>query len=127
MEWGVRTLKSVIGVIAALVPILYCCGLLYYFLDVSGSPQEATRDGLGPTLLGLGAVALVFTIPLIVKIVLLVSGTRPPGSGAPGSFDADAVIARYMARGDTSGASAARSLSQSGEIPKRPGFGRKSV
>ena len=146
MGSGVRTVKSVVGVMATLVPILYCCGLLYYFLDVSGSPQQATRDGLGPTLLGLGAVALLFTIPLILKIVLLVGAMRPPGSGAsggpsggssggasggpgdsaPSGFDADAVIARYMARGDASEARAGQSLSQNRDIPKPSGFGRKS-
>jgi hypothetical protein len=50
-------------------PILYCGGLLYYFLDFSGSVQEAEMDGLGPTLLGLGVVGLLFCIPFIVKIV----------------------------------------------------------
>jgi len=53
-------LKSEFGVIGALVPILYCGSLLYYFLDFSGSVQEAETDGLGPTLLGLGAVGLLF-------------------------------------------------------------------
>ena len=56
------TLKSVIGVIGTLVAILYCGRLLYYFLDLTGSVQEAETNGLGPTLLGLGAVGLLFCI-----------------------------------------------------------------
>ena len=44
-----QSLKSVFGVIGALVPILYCGGLLYYFLDLSGSVHEAQTLGLGPT------------------------------------------------------------------------------
>ena len=71
-----RTLKSVFGVIGALVPILYCGGLLYYFIDSSGSLQDAERNGLGPTLLGLGTVGLFFCIPLIVKVVRIFAGPR---------------------------------------------------
>jgi hypothetical protein len=72
--------KSVFGVIAALVPVLYCGGLLYYFLDNTGSVEDATAIGLGPTLLGLGAIGLIFCIPLIVKAVRLFSGPRSPES-----------------------------------------------
>jgi hypothetical protein len=126
-----RSVKSVLGVVGALVPILYCCGLLYYFLDLSGSPQEAENNGLGPTVLGLGVVALLFSIPLILKIVGLVAGTRPPGSSggagpsgpAPG-IDADGLIARYRARG-AAAPGAAPPTQQSGGTAKPPGFGRK--
>ena len=50
------TFKSALGVIAALVPIVYCGGLIYYFLHVSGSFQAAQDDGLGATVVGLGVV-----------------------------------------------------------------------
>jgi hypothetical protein len=99
-----RTFKSVFGVAGAVVPVLYCGGLLYYFLDVGGSVQQATEIGLGPTILGLGVVGLIFCIPLIIKIARLFSGPRSPGSGSrpdpdedDSGFDADAAIARYMA------------------------------
>lgn len=101
-----RPLKPVFGVIGALVPIIYCGGLLYYFLDLGGSVQEVESMGLGPTVLGLATVGLLLCIPLAIKIVLIFAGLRPPGSGRRGSpdtptpdgFDADAVVARYMAR-----------------------------
>lgn len=96
--------KTVLGVIGALVPIIYCGRLLYYFLDLSGSVQEATTDGLGPTLLGLAIVGLLFCIPLMIKIMRIIARPRPPGSRGPEAptdddgFDADAVVARYMAQ-----------------------------
>lgn len=100
-----RNLKSSFGVFGALVPILYCGGLLYYFLDLSGSVQEAKADGLGPTLLGLAAVGLLFSVPFIIKVVRMLAKTRSPGPGGPDApadgereFDADAAVARYMAR-----------------------------
>jgi hypothetical protein len=112
---GMRALKSVFIVIGALVPIVYCGRLLYYFLDLSGSAQEAESDGLGPTLLGLGLVGLLFCIALIVKIIRIFATPRSPGSGGrtgpdpstpdgDGGFDADAVRARYMARRSTEAA-----------------------
>lgn len=98
-----RDLKSFLGVGSALLPILYCAGLLYYFLDLSGSVQEAEEVGLGPTVLGLGLVGLLFSIPLIIRVVRLVgrSRARRPDDDEPDSgrtVDADAAIARYKAR-----------------------------
>jgi hypothetical protein len=130
-------MKSAFGVIGALLPILYCGGLLYYFLNLSGSPQEAERDGLGPTLLGLGAVGLLFCIPLIVKLVGIFAAPRSPGSdGGPdasrrdggGGFDADAAVARYMARRSPEAApgAAAAPAAREGADPAKPSsFGRK--
>lgn len=109
-----RTLKLWFGVIVALVPIVYCGYLIYYFLDVSGSVEEARNTGLGPTLLGLTIVGLLFLIPLVIKIVRLLSGPRSPGSGGRGGLDrptddgggtdADAVVARYLASRPTEAA-----------------------
>ena len=59
-----QSLKSVFGVIGALFPVVYCAGLFYYFFGVAGSVEEAKEIGLAPTLLGLGAVGLLFCIPL---------------------------------------------------------------
>jgi hypothetical protein len=129
-----RTLKSVFGVIGALFPVVYCGGLIYYFFDVSGSWQNAQEIGLGPTLLGLGAVGLLFCIPLIVKIVGIFVGPRSPGRGGPNAsthdaeFDADAVVARYMARRSTDaapGSPAAPPAHDGGGPAGRPSFGRK--
>jgi hypothetical protein len=132
-----RNLKSVFGVIGALVPVLYWGGLFYYFLDVSGSVQEAETIGLGPTLLGLGVVGLLFCIPLIVKIVRIFAGPRSPGSGGrggpdasadddEGGFDADAVVARYMARRPAEAAPGSPAPAhEAGGPARRPSFGRK--
>jgi hypothetical protein len=133
------TLKSVFGVIGLLLPILYCGGLIYYFLDLSGSVQDAETIGLGPTLVGLAAVGLLFCIPLMVKIVRIFAGPRSPGSGGrggpdastddgEGGFDADAVLARYMARRPTEaapGSPVAPPAPQGGGPARRPSFGRK--
>ena len=128
-----RTLKPAFGVIGALMPVLYCGSLLYYFFDVSGSVEGAQELGLGPTLIGLGAGGLLFCAPLIIKLMRIFRAPRAPGSGGGGpkddpddGFDADAAIARYMAQRSAQGASpspAARPA-QSGGGPAR-GFGRR--
>ena len=130
-----RTFKSVFGVIGALVPILYCGGLLYYFLDLSGSVQEAKADGLGPTLMGLGAVGLLFCTLLIMRIARIFVGPRSPGSGpdasmhdGEGEFDPDAAVARYMARRSAEaapGPPATPPAHESGGPASRPAFGRR--
>jgi hypothetical protein len=132
---GVQTFKSVFGVARAALPVLYCGGLLYYFLDVSGSVQEAQDIGLGPTVLGLGAVGVLFSIPLILKVVRLVGKPRSPGGGPPkddddddGGAAADAAIARYLARKSAEAAATppARPAPQNSAPARRPSFGRKS-
>ena len=91
--------KSILGVAGALLPVLYCGGLVYYFVDFSGSMREAQEIGLGPTVLGLGAIGLLLSIPLILKVLRLVAKSTPPRRpDDDGGFDADAVIARYKSR-----------------------------
>jgi hypothetical protein len=140
--------KSIFDVIKALLPVLYCGYLLYYFLGVGGSLQGVGDIGLGPTVLGLAGVGVLFCIPLILKIRRLLHARRTPGSGgdAPkdnddddGGAAADAVIARYMARKAaeesagkpaasfaSAGTGAASPAPQSGGPAKRPGFGRRN-
>ena len=132
-----RALKSLFGVIGALIPVCYCGYLLYYFIDVTGSVQEAEKDGLGPTLLGLAIVGLLLCIPLLVKIVRLVAGSGSGGRGGPdlaaydgeSGFDADAAVTRYMARRsaeavpDSAPAPAARERDLHA---RSPSFGRKN-
>lgn len=135
-----RSLKSVFGVFGALMPIIYCGSLVYYFLDLSGSMDEAVTNGLGPTVLGLGAVGLLFCIPLMVKVVRIFNKPRSPGSPGPGGadaptrdgddgFDADAALARYMARQSqqaSPGPSAAPLAPEGGAPANRNGsFGRR--
>ncbi len=132
------TLRSVVGVVGAIVPIVYCGGLLYYFIDTTGSVEEAKTNGLGPTLLGLGLVGLLLCIPLIIKLFRLVSGPRPPGSGSAGpdasspdggGFDADAVIARYLPQRSAEvspRASVTPSAADGGRQASAPSFGRRT-
>ena len=126
--------KSIFGVAGAAVPVLYCGYLLYYFLDVGGSVQGVEDTGLGPTVIGLGVIALLFSIPFLLKMVRLFQGPRTPGprSNAPADDDdddggaaADAIIARYLARqAAEQAANPSRPAPQSG--PTKPSFGRKS-
>jgi hypothetical protein len=127
--------KTVVGLIGALVPIAYCGGLVWYFTQ-GNELTGPVGQGLGPTVLGLGAVGLLFCIPLVFKLMKLAAPARPdpnkPRDGADeeeagSGFDADAALARYLARKAAAG----------GEVPvaaaapapvvaaPRPGFGRK--
>ena len=132
-----RSLKPAFGVIRTLVPIIYCGGLVYYFYNQVGSIQQAEAMGLGPTLLGLSAVGLLFCIPLIVKIYLVIVALRSPGSGGgsdgpshdgEAEVDADAMIARYMAQRSAEGGSTSSTTPpvHKGDGPaRRSSFGRK--
>jgi len=132
----VEKFKSIFGVIKALGPVLYCGYLAYYFFDVGGSVEGVEDVGLGPTVLGLGIVGLLFCIPLLFKIVKLISGPRSPGSGGDpekdddkGGFDADAAIARYMASRSAVGNSNAPIVSSTrsaGGSARPLGFGRRT-
>ena len=130
------TFKTAFGVARALFPVVYFCGLLSYFLDVSGgSIHQAWEIGLGPTILGLGFVGLLFCIPLALRIVRILNRPRTPGSG-PGrsapddddGFDADAVVARYLAQRPAEAIPASpapRSAPKSGGPARPTGFGRR--
>jgi len=134
---GMETFKTASGLIRALVPVLYFGSLLYYFFDVSGgSIDNANMLGLGPTLLGLGIVGLIFCIPLAIRIARILNGPRTPGSGggrpAPDDddgFDADAVVARYLAQRPADAipnAPAARPAPKDGGPATPTGFGRRT-
>lgn len=68
-----QALKPIFGVLRAVVPVVYCGWLIHYFLDVCGSVEQAKMEGLGPTLLGLAVVGVLFSIPLIIKIVWIIT------------------------------------------------------
>jgi hypothetical protein len=132
----VETVKTALGLTRALVPILYCGALLFYFFDVGGSVEGVEMLGLGPTLLGLGIVGLLFCIPLVIKIVRIFAAPRSPGSGGgpdkstdddDNGFDADAAIARYKAQRSQEAAPNApsRPAREGGGPAKRAGFGRR--
>ena len=135
-----RKRRSIVGPIAAIVPVAYCGGLIAFFLRDS-SLEDAVQIGLGPTLLGLAVVGFLFCIPLLYAIIRKISGPRRPRTGGPGAptpdggggngADIDAMIARHMARMAAEPASAAPAASElsspssGGKAQARPGFGRK--
>lgn len=130
-----QSLKSVFGIFTALGPVVYCAGLIYYFLDGFGSIEEAQANGLGPTLMGLGVIGALFCIPLIVKIYrLVIAGSflasRANARGNAGEepeFDADATIARYMAKRAEEAAfeTPASPAQPAGASENRASFGRR--
>ncbi len=135
------SMKSAGALIAALVPIVYCGAMIYYFFGVGGSVQGVAAIGLGPTVLGLGAIGLLFCVPLLIRIVKL-AGTPPPKSGArprfganvpveEEAFDADAALARYLARkaeaGEEPHAAVLADPDGAPSAPVRATFGRKVI
>jgi hypothetical protein len=123
--------------ISMIFPAVYFGGLFYYFFHMSGSIQEAEDIGLGPTLIELAVLGLLFSIPLIYGIVrmILTRRHRPGAHGGPhdpdggeSSFDADAMIARYLARKSEEEAASARASSPArGNGASKPaGFGRRT-
>jgi hypothetical protein len=102
-------MKSIVGLVAATIPILYCGGLLLYFSRVRSSFGGFLDSGLGPTMLGLGGLGLLFLIPLVLRVRRIVAPPAAPGSGSGGraeealqdegsDFDPDAALARYLAQ-----------------------------
>ena len=134
---AVPNLKSVVSLIGTIGAIAYCAYLLYYFVDVTGSVQEAQVNGLGPTLMGLAIVGLIFCIVLVVKIARMFARPRSTGSGpdrwaddGESGFDAEAAVARYMARRSTEAAAAAATVApaaqERGALARGASFGRKN-
>lgn len=142
--------KGAFSFIGMLLPVLYFGGFLYYFSGVGGGTLQGAVDmGLGPTMLGLATLGLLFSIKplwLILRFTIgLVAGRPAPGTrggssgprddggaGESSGFDADDAIARYLARreaGDGSAAAAASLVAADPvePLPPRAAFGRKSV
>lgn len=93
--------KTVLGII----PVIWFAGLAIYLYRVNTALGGMAQQQLLPTIIGLGAISLLLSIPLVLKLVRLASGTpaKPKAktsSGAEdatrGDFDPDAVIARYL-------------------------------
>lgn len=103
-----RTAKPWFGLVGALLPVLFCGGLLLYFNNVRGAFGGLLDNQLGPTMFGLGAFGLLFLVLFLVKLWRLAG---PPAAGPAAraeaalqaeqsDFDADAALARYLARRD---------------------------
>lgn len=123
--------KTLWGLIAGLVPVIWFGGLAIHFYRVNEAMGGLASRELMPTIVGLGGLGLLFTIPILIKLVRLASGTasKPKGpkaaeaadEDAPGDFDPDAVIARYL---EKKAAGEASFEVREGAAP-RPVFGRK--
>lgn len=133
-----QPLKRVFRLFSTLFAVLYCGYLVHYFLHICGSFEEAKREGLGPTIVGLSIVGAIFLFVFLVQLVLIFVAWRSPRTAErtfrhnddddDNGFDADAVIARYMARQAAEAATNPSSVpprNEGGGPPKRPGFGRK--
>ncbi|MCH7862702.1 MAG: hypothetical protein IH998_13680 [Proteobacteria bacterium] len=131
--------------ILSLLPLVFIGGLLFYFTGFEGWNGGSLSQGLGPTVLGLGAVGLIFCIPLAFRLLKLTITPRGPSAAQGGeaedeeasSFDADAALARYLARKAEAGeATPERATPERvaerppgfphGDAPPRPVFGRKT-
>ena len=136
------SIGSVFGIIGGLIPLVYIGWLLRHFIGVGGdSPGGVAMIGLGPTVIGLTLVGILFALPLIIKLLRAVSGTnRVPGARAETAgelsaetqgFDADAAFANYMRNRDTASPplnATDAAIDGSGPFTPRPGgFGRKGV
>ena len=126
-------MRGVIGWLLALVPVAYIGFFLWHFMGVGGNSMEGIVGiGLGPTVLGLSIVALLFLIGPLIKLIRVASrANRVPGASvkvgddlpATEGFDADAAFARYMSKRDESPAVAEEAAPAE---PRRPQFGRKT-
>jgi hypothetical protein len=127
------SIGSVFRWLAALIPVAYIGFFLWHFMGVGGNSMEGIVGiGLGPTVLGLSIVALLFLIGPLVKLLRVASGAnRVPGASvkvgddlpATEGFDADAAFARYMSKRDENPAVVEEAASAE---PRRPQFGRKT-
>ena len=139
------SLGKVLGVMVGLIPIVYIGWLLYHFIGVGGGTAEGVAGiGLGPTVIGLSIVGLLFALPLIIKLLRAATGVnRVPGASfdaklKPGEvvvepeFDADAAFASYMRKreagvvGDVT-VDPADHKPPAPFAPRPAGFGRKTI
>lgn len=103
------SLGKVLGIIGGLIPLVWIGWLLYHFVGVGGGTAEGVAGiGLGPTVIGLSIIGLLFALPLIIKLLRAATGVnRVPGASfeaklKPGevvvepAFDPDAAFASYM-------------------------------
>jgi hypothetical protein len=141
------SLGKVLGVIAGLLPLVYIGWLLRHFIGVGGGSAEGVAMiGLGPTVIGLSIIGLLFALPLIIKLLRAATGVnRVPGKSfeatlKPGeisvepAFDADAAFANYMRKRENMGdtppdeALSLGAADDDGFAPVRPAsFGRKGL
>ena len=122
-----RSIKTAATLLGALGPIVYCAGLAWHFFDVGGSVEGVKMLGLGPTVVGLGGIGLLFGVALIFKVLRIINDPpHTPGSrfgrdddDGDNGFDPDAAIARYLSQ---------RTAEPPAPSPARPsGFERRGA
>jgi hypothetical protein len=120
----VRALKLIL----AMLPLVYLGWLLFHFTGFEGWSSGPLAGGLGPTVLGLGALAMLFSIGLIARLartMLTPSGVvvrKGEVISTEPAFDADAALARYMER--KAAGLGSEEIPEAEDAP-RPVFGRK--
>jgi hypothetical protein len=155
MESGMRSLKNIVGILGSLLGIVYCGGLILYFvggwgelgtfksgLGIENGIAGANAIGLGPTILGLGAIGSLFVVILLFRIMRLFLRRDPPSGehrsraavaaadDGDGGLDADTMIERYLAQRSAEAAAppqpaAPRPAASPNPGPQRPSFGRR--
>ncbi|MEP9357849.1 hypothetical protein [Sphingomonas sp. KR3-1] len=119
-----RALKLIL----ALLPLAYLGWLLFHFTGFQGWSDGPLASGLGPTVIGLGALAMLFSVGLIARLLRTILAPRGvvvrKGEVVPTEpgFDADAALDRYLAR-KAAGLGSAE-IPEAEDAP-RPVFGRK--
>jgi hypothetical protein len=127
---------QVLGNLGHLVRIIFALGLAAFWGYLAYSWNEAGELGPGqPTVIGVAVLAIVAGFSGLVGLVRMVSSTASaanPGLSPTSSItpeqrdlDADAIIARYMARREAEGAVSVAPESNDPTPP--PQFGRKDI
>lgn len=114
--------KAFLGI----VPVFGFGGLAIYLCRVNDSMDGVASQQLMPMVYALGAISLLFSLPILFKLLRLAFAKPKAGKapdGARGDFDPDTTIARYIEKKAAGGTSF--------EVPDsagpRPTFGRKLV
>jgi hypothetical protein len=116
------TAKAFLGII----PVFGFGGLAIYLYRVNASMDGVASQQLMPMAYALGAISLLFSLPILFKLLRLAFAEPKAGKAAGGArddFDPDTTIARYLEKKAAGGTSF--------EVPDsagpRPTFGRKLV
>ena len=135
-----KTAQSWLSLVMALLPVLFFGGLFLYFTSVNNASFGLLDGALGPTRIGLGGLTILFALLFLWRLKR--AATPPPARASlsqadalieetKSDFDADAAMARYLARRGTSeGRPAAPAATFGGDAPPRPpagSFGRKGT
>lgn len=115
--------KAFLGI----VPVFGFGGLAIYLYRVNDSMDGVASQQLMPMVYALGAISLLFSLPILFKLLRLATvkpkSAKAPEDAARGEFDADAAISRYL---EKKAAGEASFEVPDGAAP-RPVFGRKLV